>query len=103
MSFSPRDNFIRFHEAHANALRPIVQQPFYLTACNFAMSQMANDGATAEQIAGARMFIREMGIIGNPPDQPAKFPVSRLSADDPNYKPGRKSKTKSDDGSKKEA
>ena len=81
--FSPKDNFLQLLEAHAKDLRSTVQQPFFLTGCNFALAHMAKAGATAEQLSGATHLIASLQAIGEPEAKLPKFPVRRLNADSP--------------------
>jgi len=78
MTESPKSLFQQIHkEAAANMSVTAADRSLRL-AVAFTLSQMAYDGATQEQLAGAKRFSDILMNIGEPDTKPTPFPVKEL-------------------------
>ncbi len=75
---SPKALFLQAHSDAAVDLSELSQnRPMRLGAA-FALAQMVYDGATREQLDGAKAFSKLLFTLGEPITQPATFPSKEI-------------------------
>jgi len=83
MTFDPKSQFIRTQPAHAETLRGEVEKAYFQVACSFALAELAQRNPTAEQLAGASVFIDVLCNLGEKILPPTKLPTKRLETFEP--------------------
>jgi hypothetical protein len=79
----PQRDFQTLTGEFANEIRKQAPQPWFRAACNSALAQVAWAGATADEINGARKFMRVLMNIGEVPVPLPAFPRKDLDETDP--------------------
>ena len=77
----PKLDFLQFNTEAADVLRKEAQQPWFREACNTALSQLAIQGASAEELAGVGRFLRILCNLGETTPEPVRLPVKSLDED----------------------
>lgn len=78
-TLSPKTQFLKVHKEDAERLMTIVTSERTLSvACLYAHSQVAYNGATKEQMDGARLFITELLNLGDEKAATAPLPAHHL-------------------------
>ena len=77
-NFSPKSNFQTFHPAQSDELKKHREDSWLTVAFAYSLAEMANLGATAEQMNGARNFIHVLQNLWEKAEQERKLPIQRL-------------------------
>ena len=83
-SFSPKDQFIRHGGDSVEELKKHREAYWMTTAFAYSLAQMAHNGATAEMLNGARIFISTVQNLWESATPATTLPVKTLSSDNPN-------------------
>ena len=75
--FSPKSQFLLYQTGHAAKLQENREQSWLTTSFTYTLAQMAHNGASAEKLAGAREFVKELQELWEKPDKDKKLPVKR--------------------------
>lgn len=94
ISFSPRTHFQTFNKAEAEELHTHAQTRWFALSLGAALSEMAKQGATVEELGGASRFINIFVNLGEKSEPPLKFPDKRLTSYEPQEEPETPSKDK---------
>ena len=78
MTESPKALFILSHKDSATTLSQIVQDRPLRLAVVFAMSQLVFNGATKEQLDGAKLFATALMTLGDPIQPVPTFPSKEI-------------------------
>lgn len=74
----PKLDFLQFNAEAADVIRKQAPQPWFREACNTALSQMAINGASTEELFGATRFLRILSNLGETTPEPVRLPVKSL-------------------------
>lgn len=77
-SLSPKHNFITFQPNVATALQELRESPALTVSMTYALAEMANLGATTEQLNGARNFIHTLQNLWDKGQVQQALPVKKL-------------------------
>jgi hypothetical protein len=77
-TLSPQRNFQQFQTQHASNLQDNREASWLTVAMVYAMAEMVNRGATAEQMLGARNFVHVLQNLWDKGDKESSLPVRRL-------------------------
>lgn len=77
-NLSPKQNFILFQKPHAEKLQALRESPELTVAMTYALAEMANLGATQEQMNGARNFIHVLQNLWEKTEPAKALPIQRL-------------------------
>lgn len=80
---SPRENFATHHKASAEELSKHVRTKWLSDSTDYVLAQIAFQGATAEQLKGARTFVEVFHALGEKTEAPLRFPKKQLEMDEP--------------------
>lgn len=78
-AFSPRDHFQLYHQAESVWIEESRTKRELLVPIDYAMSQLAAEGASADELEGARRFVNALLTIGSKTKEPLKFPRKELT------------------------
>jgi hypothetical protein len=78
MSDSPKIQFRKFQPQHHTILREEAQKSWFQTATTYALAQLADTGATHDELNGANRFIEILSNLGADEFKPVKLPVKSL-------------------------
>jgi hypothetical protein len=81
-TLSPKTNFIRFQANAAEDLKIMRESAGFTVGAVYALAEMANLGATQEQLLGARNFIHILQNLWDKGEPATKLPVTRLETYD---------------------
>lgn len=88
INLSPKSQFLRRHDDLVLALRDTIPQPWFQEAMTYALAQMTENGATRDELNGAKLFREALATLGEPEAQPEDRPdKSTLPAFEPKYEP----------------
>ena len=79
-NFSPKSNFQFFHATQSDELKKHREDAWLTVAFAYSLAEMANLGATAEQMNGARNFIHVLQNLWEKGEPERKLPVQRLES-----------------------
>lgn len=82
INHTPKQNFLTWQKAHAEALQQNREQGWLTVSFAYALAEMANLGATTEQMNGARNFVRVFQNLWDQGETYKRLPVSRLETYD---------------------
>jgi hypothetical protein len=92
MSFDPKADFKKFREADAATLREESQKGWFKTAVVYALADLANRGATDQEINGANRFVELLNGLAADEIKVTRLPVKSLEYLDGNPKPKKEEK-----------
>jgi hypothetical protein len=92
MSLDPKSDFKKFHSPHADTLLEESQKPWFKTAVIYALADLANRGATDQEINGANRFIEILNGLAADEVKLTRLPVKSLTFLDGDGKPADKKK-----------
>lgn len=75
---NPKLDFQTFMPNYAEEIRRQAPQPWFRHACNVALAQLAHQGASAEELSGARRFLGILSNLGEMTPEPIRLPVKTL-------------------------
>lgn len=78
MIFDPKGDFRKFQEAHAATLREESQKGWFKTSITYALAELANRGATDQEINGANRFVELLNGLAEDKIEIRRFPVKTL-------------------------
>jgi hypothetical protein len=81
-TLNPKQAFNRFFPKVADELKSIRESEVIVLGLSFSLAEMANLGATAEQVNGARNLIHIFQNLWDKGDRPVGLPVVRLETYD---------------------
>ncbi len=90
MSLDPKIDFKKFQEEHAATLRAESQRSWFKTAIVYALADLANRGATDQEINGANRFIEILNGLAADEVKITRLPVKSLEFLDGEPKPKEK-------------
>jgi len=79
MTESPKSLFLQVHADAAKVMAEITQNRELRLSVAFSLAQMAWNGATKEQIAGANDFAGILMGIGGPDEKAPTLPIRQLA------------------------
>jgi hypothetical protein len=79
---SPKEVFYTCHPSAAEDLQKFREAIWMKVAVNYTLAELANNGATQEQLKGARDFVNTFLHLWEKPEAPKKLPVKALETYD---------------------
>ena len=81
-SLSPKRNFQQFHKPLAELLQQERERPWLTVGFVYALAEMADRGASEQQMLGARNLIHIFQNLWEPADKTKSLPIKRLETYD---------------------
>lgn len=82
-AISPKQDFQNFQGVLVDDARKQTAQAWFLVSANFALAQLAWNGASSDELNGARKFLTILVNIGEPPVELPVFPKKQLDEEPP--------------------
>jgi len=87
MNYSPKENFRELQKDSLEELKNNCSARWFSVCLDYSMSQIAFQGATAEELIGARRLISTILTLSKKSDEPPVFPSRSLETYDTPLKP----------------
>ena len=78
MSLDPKKDFKKHQEIHAETLRTESKRAWFKISVIYALADLANRGATAEELNGANRFVELLTGLGEDEVKVHRLPVKSL-------------------------
>lgn len=75
---SPKEQLNKFHQPVAATLREQTQLPWFLTSSTFALAELAQNGATFDEMNGATRYLEILRTLAAEEMELTKLPVKSL-------------------------
>ena len=79
MTLDPKEHFQKWQSDSCSNLKQTVPAGWFKSSLVFALALMVDEGATSEQLSGARMFIASLENLTTDKLEMKKLPVKTLS------------------------